>query len=137
MLVFAAVVSASRVMAGMHYPTDVLGSLVVSVASGYFTARIAMRLVLVPVINAGSRVTDPLLMRVSHLRPVRRTIMQPRFRGVVVGTACAAVLVRILVAERAHLLDEMELAVVAAWIAIAVVAIRVSSHRFWPMQSVG
>ena len=42
LLVFAAVVSASRVMAGMHYPTDVLGSLVVSVASGYFAARIAM-----------------------------------------------------------------------------------------------
>src|SRR5205823_7371733 len=35
--------SASRVMAGMHYPTDVLASLVVSVAAGYFTAHIAMQ----------------------------------------------------------------------------------------------
>src|SRR5689334_7306941 len=31
---FAALVSASRVLAGMHYPTDVLASLVVAVACG-------------------------------------------------------------------------------------------------------
>ncbi len=134
---FAAVVSASRVMAGMHYPTDVVGSLVVSAACGYFTARIAMRPVLVPMINACSRITDPPLVRVSHLRPVRHTIMQPRFRAVAVGAVCAAVLVRILFAERAHLLDEMEMTVVAAWIAIALVAVRVSSHRFWRTQPAG
>ncbi len=137
LLVFAAVVSASRVMAGMHYPTDVLGSLVVSVASGYFAARIAMERVLVPVINACSRATDPLLARGSLLRPVRITIMSPRFRGAVVGVVCAVVLARIVSAERAHLLDEMELTVVATWIVVAVVAVKVSSHRFWRIPTAG
>ena len=36
--------------------------------------------------------------------------------------------IRFLVAERAHLLDEMELTVIAAWTAITVVAVRISSR---------
>jgi undecaprenyl-diphosphatase len=130
-LAFAVVVSASRVMAGMHYPSDVLGSLAVSVAAGYFTARVAMQRVLVPLIRQVGRVTDPVLARVARLRPVRGTILEPRFRGVVVGLACVLVLGRILAAERAHLLDEMELSILASWVAITVVAVRISSNRFW------
>jgi undecaprenyl-diphosphatase len=128
---FALVVSASRVMAGMHYPTDVLASLGVSIAAGYFTARIAMQRVLVPLIGLVSRVTDPMLARAAYLRPVRTTILEPRFRGTAVGLVCLLVLGRILAAEQAHLLDEMELTVLASWIAITAVAVRISSHRFW------
>jgi membrane-associated phospholipid phosphatase len=130
-LAFAAVVSASRVMAGMHYPSDVLASLAVSLAAGYFTARVAMRPVLVPLIGLVSRITDPVLAKVAYLRPVRHTILEPRVRVLIVTALCVLVLGRIIVAERAHLLDEMEIAVLALWVAITVVAVRISSHRFW------
>jgi membrane-associated phospholipid phosphatase len=131
-LAFAALVSASRVMAGMHYPTDVLGSLAVSLAAAYFCARIAMEPVLVPMILAVSRVSDPVLARVACFAPVRRTVLEPRIRTAVVGVLCAFILVRIVAAVYAHVFDEMELAVMAAWIAVSLVAIQVSAHRFWP-----
>jgi undecaprenyl-diphosphatase len=130
-LAFAAVVSASRVLAGMHYPTDVAGSLVVSVAAGYFTARIAMQRVLVPLISLVSRITDPVLARVAYLPPVRHTLLEPRVRTAVVGGVCVLILARIVVSERAHLLDEMQLALFAAWIAVALLAVHVSSQGFW------
>jgi len=130
-LAFAAVVSVSRVLAGMHYPTDIAGSLMVSVAAGYFTARIAMQRVLVPLIGLVSRITDPVLARVAYLRPVRHTVLEPRVRTAVVGLVCALILARIIASQRAHLLDEMQLAVVAAWIAVAVLALHISSQRFW------
>lgn len=136
-LAFAAVVSVSRVMAGMHYPSDVLGSLVVSVAAGYFAARVAMGPVLVPLIRVVSGATDPLLARLAYLAPVRHTILQPRVRGAVVAVVCALVLGRILAAERGQLLDEMELTVFLAWIAIAAVAVRISSHQFWSTPETG
>ena len=136
-LAFAAVISASRVMAGMHYPTDVLGSLVVSVTAGYVAARVAMDPVLVPLTRALSRATDPVLARLAHLAAVRHTILRPQIRAIVVTVVCALVLGRILAAERRHLLDEMELMVLAAWVVIAVVAIRISSLRFWATTTPG
>jgi hypothetical protein len=122
---FAALVSASRVLAGMHYPTDVLASLVVAVAAGFTTARLAMGPVLVPLIRLASRVTDPVLAGIAGLTPVRRTILDAR-------VVCIAVFVRIVTAERAHLLDEMELAVLAAWVGFGTLAVRLSATRFWP-----
>jgi undecaprenyl-diphosphatase len=130
-LAFAAVVSVSRVLAGMHYPTDVLGSLVVSAGAGYFTARVAMQRVLLPLIRLVSRITDPVLAGVAYLRPVRHTILEPRFRTAVITGVCVVIQVRIISAERAHLLDEMELAVFAAWILVAALAIHIGSQRFW------
>ena len=129
---FAVLVSASRVLAGMHHPTDVLASLVVAVASGYAAARVAMGPVLVPLIRLASRATDPILARVAGLTPVRRTILDARVRSIVVLMACVAVFVRIALAERAHLLDEMELAVLAAWVCIGALAVHLSSMRYWP-----
>jgi undecaprenyl-diphosphatase len=128
---FAAVVSVSRVLAGMHYPTDVLASLGVSVAAGYFTARVAMERVLVPLIGLVSRVTDPVLTRITYLDPVRRTVLNPRFREVAVAVICGAVLVRIGVAERGELLDEMPVAVMATWVVLAGLAVRISGSRYW------
>jgi hypothetical protein len=45
---------------------------------------------------------------------------------------CIGVFVRIVTAERAHLLDEMELAVLAAWVGFGTLAVRLSATRFWP-----
>jgi undecaprenyl-diphosphatase len=129
---FAVLVSASRVLAGMHYPTDVLASLVVAVACGFLTARVAMRPVLVPLIRLTSRVTDPVLARVADLTPVRRTVLDARVRSIVVAVVCVAIFLRIVTAERAHLLDEMELSVLAAWIGVAALAVWLSMMRFWP-----
>jgi hypothetical protein len=133
-LAFAALVSASRVLAGMHYPTDVLASLLVAVAAGFVAARLAMRPVLVPLIRLTSRLTDPVLARVTGLAPVRRTVLDARVRSIVVAVVCVAVFVRIVTAERAHLLDEMELSVLAAWVCVTAAAVRLSTTRFWPQS---
>src|SRR3954452_11344396 len=90
-LAFAGLVSVSRVLAGMHYPTDVLASLVVSIAAGYATARLAMEPVLVPLINLTSRITDPVLARVAVLTPIRRTVLDARVRSLTVAIVCVAV----------------------------------------------
>ena len=131
-LAFAALVSVSRVLAGMHYPSDVLASLVVAVACAFVTARIAMDPVLVPLIRLVSRLTDPVLARVTALPPVRRTVLDARVRSIVVAVVCVAIFIRIVTAERAHLLDEMELSVLAAWVCVAALAVWLSMTRFWP-----
>lgn len=131
-LAFAGLVSVSRVLAGMHHPTDVMASLVVALAAGLLTARVAMDGVLVPLIRLASRVTDPVLARIADLTPVRRTVLDARVRSIVVMLVCTGVFVRIVTAERAHLLDEMELAVLTAWVAFAALAVRLSTMRFWP-----
>jgi membrane-associated phospholipid phosphatase len=132
---FGSIVAASRVLAGMHYPTDVLASLVVSAAAGYVCARLLMRPVLVPLIRLVAHVTDPVLTRVAYFAPVRRTLLDARVRSLIVATVCIAVAARIVFGVRAHLLDEMELAVLAAWVCFSVVAVRVSTARFWAQPS--
>ncbi len=133
---FAALVSASRVLAGMHHPTDVLASFVIALAAGFITARLAMGSILVPLVRLTSRLTDPILARVADLTPVRRTILDARVRSIVVLVACVAVLIRIVTAERAHILDEMELSVIAAWICVGGLAVWLSAMRFWPQARV-
>jgi hypothetical protein len=129
---FAGLVAVSRVLAGMHYPTDVLASLAVSVAAGYLAARVAMRPVLVPLIRLVSRITDPVLARVAYLAPVRRTVLNARVRSVTVAIVCLAVGLRIALAEHTHLLDEMPLLMLGLWCAFGVLAVRISAERFWP-----
>lgn len=131
-LAFAAVVASSRVLAGMHYPTDVLASLGISAAAGYLSANVLMRPVLAPLIRLAAALTDPVLGRVAHLAPVRRTLLDARVRSVAVGLACAAIAVRIVTGMWPDLLDEMELAVLVAWLAVTVLAVRLSSMRYWP-----
>jgi len=53
-----------------------------------------------------------------------------------VALVCAFVLVRIVAAEWGHVLDEMPLATIAAWLAVAALAVRLSTERFWPHDSV-
>ncbi len=134
---FGALIAVSRVLAGMHHPTDVVGSLVVSIAAGYFTARIAMQPVLVPLVHGLSRVTDPALAKLAYLRPVRRTILEPQVRAVLIAAAGVIVLGRILAAERSHLLDEMELTVVLAWIAVTALAVYLGKLRYWRTSAIG
>ena len=133
---FATLVAMSRVLVGMHYPTDVLASLVISAAAGYLTARVLMRPLLMPMIAFVGRFTDAALARVAVLTPIRHTVLQPRFRARAVALVCALVLVRIVAAEWGHVLDEMPLATIAAWLAVAALAVRLSAERFWPHDTV-
>jgi undecaprenyl-diphosphatase len=135
-LAFATVVATSRVLAGMHYPTDVLGSLVISVGAGYLCARVLMRPILAPLARLVARVTDPVLVRVAYFEPVRRTLLNASVRSMIVGAVCVALGVRIIVGVHAHLFDEMELAVVAAWIGVSLLAVRISATRFWSTADV-
>ena len=54
---------------------------------------------------------------------------------IVVLLVCVGIFVRILTAERGHLFDEMELAVLAAWVGLGVLAVRLSTMRFWPQAA--
>jgi undecaprenyl-diphosphatase len=131
-LAFAAVVASSRVLAGMHYPTDVLASVGVSIAAGYLCGRVLMRPVLLPLIRLAAALTDPVLGRVAHLAPVRRTLLDARVRSVTVAIVCVAVAIRIVAGMWANMLDEMELAVLVSWLAVTVLAVRLSAMRYWP-----
>jgi hypothetical protein len=116
----------------MHYPTDVLGSFVISIGAGYLSARVLMRPMLGPLIRLMARVTDPILMRVAYVEPVRQTVLNATVRSAVVATVCAAVGIRIVAGVDAHLFDEMELAVIAVWVGVSLLAVRISATRFWP-----
>jgi undecaprenyl-diphosphatase len=131
-LAFATVVACSRVLAGMHYPTDVLGSFVISAGAGYLCARLLMEPILAPLIRLMARLTDPVLIRVAYFEPVRQTVLNATVRSAVVAVVCAAVGVRIAAGIQAHLFDEMDLAVIATWVGVSLLAIRISATRFWP-----
>jgi undecaprenyl-diphosphatase len=61
----AALIAVSRVVVGLHYPSDVLAGAAVGTAAALFVTRFGMPLVDVAV-RAGSTVTDPVLMRVRR-----------------------------------------------------------------------
>jgi PAP2 superfamily len=133
-LLFGGLVSVSRVLAGMHYPTDVLASLAVSAAAGYVTARILMRPVLLPLISLVSRLTDPLLSSLAGLAAIRNTALSPRFRSGLLAVACLAIFVRIAVAEQGVLLDELPMLVLAGWALVAAVGVHLAARRYWPQR---
>jgi undecaprenyl-diphosphatase len=134
-LAAATLIAVSRVLAGMHYPTDVAASFVVSITSGYLVARFAMKPILLPLIGLLSRVTDPVLVRVASLAAIRRTVLDPRVRGWVALAVGAVILLRIEHVERSHLIDELPLLLVAAWVGVAALAVRLARTRYWPAAS--
>lgn len=126
-LVFAALISASRVLAGMHYPTDVLAGAVIGLASGYLTARVAMRPILAPIIGLASRISDPVVRAARRTPPVRRVLLDPRVRSMIVLAAGLALLAVFAVDLRQNLLDEMELSLLGLWAAVVVGATKLAA----------
>jgi undecaprenyl-diphosphatase len=123
---WAALIAASRVLAGMHYPTDVLAGALVGFGGGFFTARLAMPLLL-PLIGLVSRATDPPLEAVAKLPPVREVVTRGSVRRGLVIIAGGVLLTLFAIRLRDHLLDEMPLFALAAWVGVVALAAHIAS----------
>jgi undecaprenyl-diphosphatase len=64
----ATLIALSRVVVGLHYPSDVLAGALVGAAAALFVTHLGMRAVDLAV-RLGSVVTDPLLLRVRRAPP--------------------------------------------------------------------
>lgn len=125
----AILIAISRVATGMHYPTDVLAGAAIGTVSGFLTARVFMEPVLVPLIRAVSRITDPVVGFVRRQPLARSTLLRPRFRVAVVSLAGAALLGVFAWDVHPHILDELPIAALIVWAATVAVLAYVASHR--------
>jgi hypothetical protein len=114
-LLWATLIALSRVLVGVHYPSDVLASLAVGIGAGYLSARVLMVPVLEPLIRLVGRITDPLLEPIEHAKLVRSTIGSPLVRSL--GIAIVGLVLLLVFAARlgGPILDEMPLLVLALW----------------------
>jgi hypothetical protein len=110
----------------MHYPTDVIAGAAVGLASGYLAARVAMRPLLMPLIRLASHISDPLVVRARATGLARHTLLDPGTRAGIVLAVGSALSVVFAVQLHAHLLDEMELSLLATWALIVAGAVRLA-----------
>ena len=136
-LTTAVLIAVSRVATGMHYPTDVMAGAAIGTLSGFVTARLAMRPLLLPLIRLVSVVADPVVAFVRRQPFTRETLLQPRFRSAVIVVAGVAMLGRFAWDLRSHLLDELPLAALALWLALVVAFAYLASRRFDAAQPLG
>jgi hypothetical protein len=120
LLLWATLIALSRVLVGVHYPTDVLASVVVGLVAGFFCARVLMGPVLEPLIRLASHITDPVLGPIERQAFVRSSLGSPRVRSMAVAIIGAVLLVVFAVRLSGPLIDEMPLAVLALWLLVVV-----------------
>ena len=125
-LAWATLIGISRVLAGMHYPTDVIAGAVVGLGGGYFTARLAMPLLWRLILLVG-RLTDPLLVAAAKVPPVRELAASAALRRGLVVAVGGVLLAAFAIRLRNHLIDEMPLFALSAWIAVVALAARIAS----------
>ena len=128
-LVCAVLIGASRVLAGMHYPSDVFAGALIGLLSGYF-ARLYQPL-LAPVVRLAEKLTDPALAALADTPLVGRVVLRPRVRATVVGALGAMLVARIAIGLHSQLLDEMALGVLAAVFAVVLIASFLAARRYW------
>jgi hypothetical protein len=104
----------------------VLAGAAVGLASGYSTARVAMPM-LWRLIVLVSRATDPLLGSAGRIPPVRELVASARMRRGFVIAAGAVLLAVFAFRLRNHLIDEMPLFALAAWIGVVALGVRIAS----------
>lgn len=130
-LAWATLIALSRVLVGVHYPTDVLASLGVGIVAGSICARLLMRPVLDPLIRLASRMTDPLLAPIERESFLRTTLGSPRIRAISVALIGAAVLVLFAARLSGPRVDELPLVLLASWVVVVAAAIFVARLRPW------
>jgi hypothetical protein len=137
LLVLAAITAASRLLGAAHYPSDVLGGAVVGAASGFVAAR--LEALWLPIVRFAAAATDTVRLRLTDVAWVARSVGDERLRGRVVLLLGLAVGVRMAFGIGDHLLDEMPLALLAAWGAAVIWLAREAGRaddggasRVWP-----
>lgn len=131
-LAWAALIAVSRVLAGMHYPTDVLAGALIGLGSGFFAARLALPL-LSRLVALLSRVTDPVLAPAAGLPPVREFVASAALRRGLVLAAGGVLLALFAFRLRHNLLDEMPLSALAAWVGVVVLGVRIAGGARHPL----
>jgi undecaprenyl-diphosphatase len=133
-LLYAVLIGASRVLAGMHYPSDVLAGAGIGLLAAYLTTRL-YRPLLAPAVRLVSRLTDPLLSTAVRLPGVSMLVLRPSVRATLVAAVGVALLVRVGLGLRHHLFDEMDLLTLAALAAVVVLGTVLAMRRYWPFTS--
>lgn len=130
-LVWATLIALSRVLVGVHYPTDVLASLAVGIVAGLVCARLLMEPILEPLIRLVGRLTDPLLQPIEHEAFLRNTLGSPRVRAVMVAIVGAALLILFATRLGGPVVDEMPLLALGLWAIVVAGAVAVARSRPW------
>jgi hypothetical protein len=125
LLVLAVAAAASRLLVAAHYPTDVLAGALVGAVSGVAVARLVA--LWLPVVRVVARVTDPVAARVAALPLIGPLLRDRTVRSRTVLVVGIAVGFRFAVAMRRDLVDEMPLALLAAWAGCVVLVSRLAS----------
>jgi undecaprenyl-diphosphatase len=125
-LAWAMLIALSRVLVGVHYPTDVLASSVVGLGAGFFCARVLLTPVLDPIIRLVGRITDPLLIPIEHAALVRSTLGSSRVRAIGAAGVGGAALILFAWRVDGPLLDEMPLAALALWVLVVSLVVAVA-----------
>jgi undecaprenyl-diphosphatase len=120
---WALLIAVSRVLVGVHYPSDVIAGAAVGATAAVAVVRYARPLV-DALVRLVARVTDPLLERIAAARFVRSTLGSHAFRQWVVLTIGLFLLAAFAQHLRGHVLDEMPLTALAAWAVLVFVATR-------------
>jgi len=122
---WASLIAASRVLGGVHYPTDVLAGALIGLGCGYFAARLALPL-LSRLIAWVSRATDPALAALARLPAVREIVASAVLRRGVVIIVGGLLLARFAFLLRHNLLDEMPLSALLAWVCVVALGAHVA-----------
>ena len=129
-LAYAVLIAVSRVLAGVHYPTDVLAGAAIGFAAAVIVVRF-YGVLLAPAVRLVGRLTDPVLAALGRQRLVRLLVLRPGVRGTLVAVVGFALIARVAIGFHDHLFDEMELLVLAGLAAATALGVTVARTSYW------
>jgi membrane-associated phospholipid phosphatase len=134
LLAWAALIAVSRVLTGMHYPSDVVAGAVIGTVSAVVVVRFAL-LPLQGAVRLASAILDPIVAVLARPRVVSRMVGSPPVRRATVMVVGGVALLVFAYSLRQHLLDEMPLVVLGAWGAVVVLAAAVAGRSTGPSST--